>query len=210
LLGLDLDAIIENHLLYEAKLSYEEYSILDDNTIATLFRKADVESQSAEGPEDCKFGVNFSDYFLTNSVMEGSDAHDFSQPFNIKKQTNNFGHELDPSNFVTSDCLVSKIEWRYLDSSKISPTIGYLRLTKLNGEVIEIDFSEKSEVERGEAHQLQGCFLITNFVITATEIESLRLAGTENGRLFLKAMDHYSLWSLTADATSLLKRKFGR
>lgn len=153
--------------------------------------------------------MDFSDYFLTNSVQEGSDSHDFCQPFNIKKATNNFGHELDPSNYITDDCLLASVEWRYVDSKLINPTIGYLRLTKLNGEIIEIDFSRSTVVERGQLHQLDGIFVITNFVITTSEIESLRLAGTESGQSFLTAMNHYSLWELTADATAMLKKNVG-
>ena len=207
LLGLDQDAIIENYLLSEAMLAYEKYATLTDKDIGRAFRRADVESQG--GADDCAYGVNFCDYFLTNSVLEGSDAHDFCQPFNVKSATNSFGHELSPSNFITEDCLLKRLEWKYVDSKAISPTIDYLRLTKLSGEVVEIKCGRYSDVERGMLNQIDGVFVITNFIMTASEIESLRVVGTDNGKSFLTGIDHYSLWSLTNDAISLLKRKIG-
>ena len=206
LLGFDQDAIIENYLLEESKLHYEEYAIMTDKDVNNAFPKADVESQV---DADRAYGVNFCDYFLTNSVLEGSDAHDFSQPFVVKKADNNFGHELSPSNYITDDCLLKKVEWRYVDSKAISPTIGYLRLTKLSGEVVEIDLSENNEVERGTLHQLDGVYVITNFIMTASEIESLRIAGSDTGNSFMTGISQYSLWELTFDAKSLLRKKLG-
>jgi hypothetical protein len=209
LLGLDQNAIIENYLLNESKLDYEQYAALSDKDIDTAFRRADdVESQG--GTDDPAFGVNFCDYFLTNSVLEGSDAHDFCQPFNVVKANNIYGHELSPSNFITEDCLLKRVEWRYVDSKAMSPTIGYLRLIKLSGEVIEIDCTDYgTDVEKGTLHHLEGLFVITNFIITTSEIESLRLAGTDTAHSFRVGIEHYSLWELTSDAISLLKKKVG-
>ena len=206
LLGFDSAAIIENFLIQEAKLSYNEYLKLDKKDIIRMFDTGnDVETQSRIGK--CKYGVDFSDFFITNSVMEGSNAHDFVQTFNVKVQES--GPELDPSNYITEDCL-KRVEWRYTKSQDTIPTIGYLRLTKMNDEVVEIDVSGVSEVERGEVHYLEGAFIITNFVMTSLSIDSLRLAGSENGRKFLTAVEHYSLWVLTSDAKKLLKKAVGK
>lgn len=207
LLGFDSAAIIENFLIQEAKLSYNEYLKLDKKDVVRIFDTGnDIETQSRMGK--CKYGVDFSDFFITNSVMEGSDAHDFVQPFNVKVEES--GPELDPSNFITEDCLLKRVEWRYTNSQDTIPTIGYLRLTKMNNEVVEIDLSGVSEVERGEAHYLEGAFIITNFVMTSLSIDSLRLAGSENGRNFLTAVEHYSLWVLTSDAKKLLEKAVGK
>ena len=98
LLGFDSAAIIENFLIQEAKLSYNEYLKLDKKDIIRMFDTGnDVETQSRIGK--CKYGVDFSDFFITNSVMEGSNAHDFVQTFNVKVQES--GPELDPSNYIT-------------------------------------------------------------------------------------------------------------
>lgn len=210
LLGFDQTAIIENYLIGEAKIHYKKYMKMTDEDVEKIFGsvedKIDVETGEyvpSEGSKEA-FGVDFSDYFLTNSVMEGSDSHDFSQPFKIHYQEDG-SHELDPSNFITDHCLVKQVDFRYIDSRVTHPSIGYLRLHKMTGEVVEIDFSKQGvNVERGNVNTLRGAFIITNFVMTANEIESLRLVGSENNMSFLRGLEYYSLWKISPDARKLL------
>ena len=205
MLGFDQSAIIENFLISEAKLAYNKYTTITDKEVDMKFNVADIEKQHRSG--NCELGVDFGDFFITNSVLEGSDSHDFGQPFSIKVDA--VGHELDPSNYITEDCLLRTIEWRFMDSHETHPTVGYLRLTKMRGDVVEIDFRGVAKVERGRVNRVDGAFIITNFVMTSACIESLRLAGSENENCFLTALEHYSLWDLTPNARKLLKKAVG-
>jgi len=203
LLGYDQTAVIENFFIRESKLAYNKYLNIKETDIEKLFNTSDVEMQNRSG--NCAFGVDFSEFFITNSVAEGSDTHDFAQPFEV--MLNDGGHEIDPSNFITEDCLLKTVEWRYANEEATKPTVSYLRLTKMNGKMVEIDFNGASKVERASCHRLDGAFVITNFVMTSSSIDSLRVCGSENGQYFLTALEHYSLWEITSDAKHLLRRK---
>jgi len=83
----------------------------------------------------------------------------------------------------------------------------------LNNEVVEIDLSDVSDVECGEALCLEGAFIITNFFMTSLSIADsllLLVAGSENGRNFMTTVDHYSLWQLTTDTKKLLEEAVGK
>lgn len=106
LLGFEADAITENFIIYEAKLAYNRYLELTDDDVNQIFSggnaktnkknklntsitRTDIENQSLSSThtvEDQDFGIDFSDFFLTNSVKEGSDSHEFIQPFNVRWQ----------------------------------------------------------------------------------------------------------------------------
>ncbi len=200
LLGLDVGVIVENYLIRESKIDYNSYQGLDDNAVNSIFTgSGDVESQLPSR----KFskGVDFSDYFITNTVEE----HDATmyQPFSVKK-SNAFGHEIDPSDFISDDCILRSVEWKYTNKSLIKSTLCWLRLVKQNGDVIEIDYGGGSE--SGETYRVDGAFIITNFVTSSTYISNLRLCGSQDGKSLLKAFDYYTLWEVTPDARSMLLR----
>jgi len=196
LLGFDQDAIIENFLIQESKSEYNDYVQLTDDGVEKKFNRDDIEAG--------KRGVNFSTYFITNSVEEDPNEHDYVQPFIVKE--NDFAHEIDPSNFITQDCLLQRIEWRFIGGASVKPQIGYLKLTKMNGGEVIIDFSGVQKVEQGDLHHLHGAFFISNFVMSSSAVDSLRVCGSPSGKELLTALDRYSLWDITSDAASILKR----
>ena len=210
MLGFQVESIIESFVISEAKVAFDEYLKLTDEDIDKMFegklKYVDMEDGKSVKTTTTTTGIDFSDVFVTNSVSEGSDSHDFAQPFSIKAGEDGEGHELDPSNFITEDCLVKTIEWRYINTNAISPGVGYLRLTKLDGTMLEIDFSSISDVERGETCRLDGVYMITNFVTASQQIESLRIAGSERAECFIPALEHYSLWDISNPAKRLIKK----
>ena len=229
LLGFDQTAIIENYLIGEAKIAYDRYMKLSDDEVNKIFTsgksknvdkifnqmyengEVDIESMQYHNQRKVtathSFGIDCCDFFLTNSIMIGSDSHDFSQAFKVHYRKNG-SHELDPSNFITEDCLLKQIDFRYVDSSKTHPSIGFLRLTKMNDEVIEIDFSKQGiNFDRGDSlHTLRGAFIVTNFVMTSNDIESLQLFGSNNGKNLLHGLQYYSLWDTSFGARRLLQK----
>ena len=195
LLGYDENAVIENYLIKEAKIEYNEYLRLEtaDESIGKKFA-------NAHG-----LGVEFNDYFITNSTEQGRSPQDFAlyQPFIVKR--NKEGHEIDPSNYITEDCLLRRVEWKFTARNTTKPRVGYLKLVKLTGEVIEINFSSGGEdITLGDLHCLDdGVYMITTFIMSSS-ILSLRLCGSKNAMDFVTAMEYYSLWAVTARAKTLL------
>lgn len=197
LLGYDEKAIVENFLIKEANREYNRYTKMSDNDIKERFKGK-------------KLGVEFNDFFITNSVERGRSHQDFAlyQPFNVK--SNKVGHEIDPSNYITGDCLLSKIEWRYTHWGKddtTKPRIGYLKLYKLSGEVVEIEYKGKEKLElQDQLYSIpDGVYIMTSFVFSSS-ILKLRLCGSRTAEHFKTAMEYYSLWELTFKAENMLKQ----
>jgi len=202
LVGLNTEVIVGNFLIREAKIDYNAYVGLSDEDIHKMIGGGenddyDVEMQKASNASSR--GVDFNDFFITNSVDDHENT--MYKPFSVIKS--DYGHELDPSDFISHECLLQSVEWRYTDNSKIKPTLSYLRLVKMTGSVVEIDFSNG---ERGESFRIDGAFIITHFVTSSTYISTLRLCGSESPASLLKALDYYSLWELSSDARSMLKK----
>ena len=135
LLGYDENAVIENYLIKEAKIEYNEYLRLEtaDESIGKKFA-------NAHG-----LGVEFNDYFITNSTEQGRSPQDFAlyQLFIVvKKKNKEEGIEIDPSNDITEDCLLKSVEWQHVHFGKndeTSPRIGLLEVVKLiSGEKVKI------------------------------------------------------------------------
>ena len=93
------------------------------------------------------------------------------------------------------------------------PTISWLRLVKLNGEVIEKDYRSNinahnvnvNDNDGGRVHRLDGVFVITGIEMGCSDIHCLRVCGSQNAHDFLKAMTYYSLWEVRGDAQSTLR-----
>jgi len=201
LLGYDENAVIENYLIKEAKIEYNEYLRLEtaDGDIGKKFAN------------DHGLGVEFNDYFITNSTERGRSPQDFAlyQPFIVKKKNDQEGHEIDPSNYITEDCLLKSVEWRYTKfgaDDVTTPRIGWLKVVKLSGEEVEIhDTGDEKILLRKDCHYLpDGVYVITSFVMSSSVLK-LRLCGSKNAMDFLTAMDYYSLWETTSGAKKLLR-----
>jgi len=206
LLGFNEDEIITNYLVAEAVHQYEHltrgWSTLscDLNPAAGLKQHPDA-------------GVQFSDFYLTNMKEEGtvtSKCQSFT-PYEVHADKQNLGHRFSPSNFVTRNCLIKKITWRYTAyyPNSTLPRIGYLRIEMLyTGDVIEIEgkdsFNSNISLLCKEEYVLKGIFVITSFQMTSY-VNRLRLCGSYNADNFIKAFDYYSLWDITPVAMQILK-----
>mmetsp|Transcript_27337 Transcript_27337/g.41154 ORF Transcript_27337/g.41154 Transcript_27337/m.41154 type:complete len:628 (+) Transcript_27337:80-1963(+) len=197
LLGYDEEATIEDFLIAEAKSEYSQFVQLNENN--TDLNEVNYMFN------DRNIGLPFNDVFITNSIEQGASAQTGSlyQPHIIEK--NAYGHEIDPSNYVTPDCLLKSVEWRYttFDTKTTSPRVGYLKLTKLSGEVVEVKYEGPEALDVGEAYVLNGVFIITDIVMSSS-ILTLRLCGSDTAKNFVKAFNYYSLWEIDGDARRLL------
>merc|ERR1712238_530163 len=98
---------------------------------------------------------------------------------------------IDPSSFVTVDCLLKKIEWKYTTGypKTTKPRVGYLRLTKINGQTVEIVRKKDPFGIVGiseESHSYEGLIIVTTFQMSEDVIK-LRACGSHNPRDFLTA-----------------------
>lgn len=202
LLGYDENAIVENYLIREAKLEYNKYhKMKDDKLISDKVLKAGL-------------GIQFNDFFITNTIERGRSDQDFAlyQPFVVRKDK--YGEEMYPSKFITEDCLLKKIEWRYTHWEKgdtTKPRVGYMKIYKLNGESLEIKYDGKESIPiQDKLYSVpDGVYIITRIVLSSS-ISKLRLCGSNTAEDFQKAMEYYSLWELTFGAKKLLgKHKRG-
>jgi hypothetical protein len=198
LLGYDDEAIIENYLIAESKKDYNKLSSLGNEDIDKKFDDMD---------SNCAMGVNFNDYYITNEIEQGSSPKDGSLYLpHIVVKNEKYGHEVDPSNYVTRDCLLKEIEWAYTtyNNKTTHPRVGYLKLTKLDGEEVEITWKGVKYMEVGESKKRKGVFVITNFVMSSG-ILHLRFCGSSSAKHFLKAFEYYSLWEIDYHAKKLLR-----
>lgn len=196
ILGLRTEEIVKNFLVAESITRFDAIADLKDTDF------------SASELEKITCGVQFSDFYLTNTPEQGNSDGTPFQPFKVIADTNNMGHQIDPSSFVTVDCLLKRIEWKYTTGypRTTNPRIGYLHLTKINDEVVEIVRKDDPMGIVGiedHSHSLHGLFIITTFQMSE-DILKLRVCGSYNPPDFLKALNCYSLWDVNAEAKSAI------
>ena len=171
LLGLDENNIIENYIVSESLKQFDRLVSIKDEDIEKKLLSIGA-------------GVDFQDYYLTNIKESPSQPNvgAIFEPYQIRASAT--GHQIDPSNFVTEDCLIREIEWAYTNSQKYgnttSPRIAYLRIVKIcdgddSSESNEIVIKRKDTHDEGiitsdVKHVLRGCFVITTFQVSRSTL----------------------------------------
>ncbi len=213
LLGFDPNGVIETYLVRESKNLYNNLIRRDDDDLWSAFDsycasyvRSDIRLKSS------KMGMEFSDYYITNPNPGTETAYgSLANIYNPKESSlklysidynPTYGHEISPSNFISEDCLIQTVEWVYKDETN-ARSISWLKLVKMNGEIIEKKYSSKSKL--GELHRINGAFVITDIVMETSCISTFRLCGSEAAQNFKEAIYYYSLWDITAEAKYLLK-----
>jgi len=193
-LGLNCNKIVKNFLVAETMVHLDSIAKLEDDdfSVAELKRR------------NITSGVQFSDYYITNIPEQGITSGTPFQPYQVTVDNNDKGHQIDPSSFVTKDCLLKRIEWKYTTGypTTTTPRIGYLHLTKLDDTVVEIERKKDPAGVVGLApysHSIDGLFIITTFQMSE-DILKLRMCGSYNPSDFVKAFECYSLWNITSEA----------
>jgi hypothetical protein len=164
--------------------------------------------------------IDFSDYFLTNSKESGACYEDniVFQPFEVTKDDDVDGEtQLAIKNVVTIGCILKRIDWRYTTGfpNTTKPRIGYLRLVRWDGQVVEIkhrgiddrsgnEFTDSNE--NGREYSISGVLLITHFRM-ADSVLHLRVCGSKTPEDFLDAFQYYSLWNFKHEVKSMLLNK---
>jgi len=100
------------------------------------------------------------------------------------------------------------VEWSYTSTdNSTKPSVSWLRLVKLNGDVIELDYRGNSikAADPEFLRRLDGVFVITSIELSRSAITTLRMCGSGSASDFLTAFGYYSLWELTESAKSPLK-----
>jgi len=194
ILGLRIEEIVQNFLVAESITTFDDIAKLGDEEF-TLHEKA---------KRNITTGVQFSDFYITNLPEQGATDDTPFQPYQVTIDDNDMGDQIDPSSFVTLDCLLKRIEWRYTTGypRTTKPRIGYLHLTKINDEVVEVERKSDPLGLVGistESHVLEGMFIITTFQMSE-DIIKLRVCGSYNPRDFLEAFECYSLWDINTRA----------
>jgi len=199
LLGFNEKAIVKNFLIHEAM---REFDALHDD---------DTSNDSILGNVfDEGMGVQFVDYFLTNVPEQGSCTADgiIFQPFGVSKGQGNSGDQIDPSCYITKNCLIKKLTWQYtLYGNSTKPRIGYLKIEMLGeDETIEVKrpADEAELISLGEPNELEGVFVITTFQMS-DDILRLRVCGSKKAVDFEKAFEYYTLWPLSSRAKKTLR-----
>jgi len=198
LLGLNGEEIIKNYLTYQSLKEFDKICQTDDSKITTSYLKSINSS----------IGVEFGDYYLTNIDESPSYPEDgiIFTPYQVRPGHDGLGHQVEASNFITHHCLIRKLIWSYttLYPNSTKPRIGYLKIEKLDGEVIEIFRKGDSNVKVSDVkHSLNGVFIITSFQMS-DDIIRLRVCGSDTSKNFLRAMEYYSLWGLNSSARKAL------
>jgi len=194
ILGLQIEEIVQNFLVAESITTFDDIAKLGNEEF-TLHEKA---------KRNITTGVQFSDFYITNMPEQGATDDTPFQPYQVTIDHNDMGDQIDPSSFVTIDCLLKRIEWRYTTGypRTTKPRIGYLHLTKINDEVVEVERKSDPLGLVGistESHVLEGMFIITTFQMSE-DIIKLRVCGSYNPRDFLEAFECYSLWDINTSA----------
>ena len=198
LLGFSESAIVKNYLIAEA---IKEFDALHDN---------DVSNDSILGnAKEEGMGVQFGDYFLTNWPEQSSDPEDgiIFQPFQVRKgKDERSGDHIDPSSYITEDCLIKKLTWRYtVYDNTSSPRIGYLKIEMLGTNyVMEVKRPEEERVKLGKEHTLEGVLVITTFQMS-NDVLRLRVCGSKTASDFAKAFEYYNFWPCSKAARKRLK-----
>ena len=229
LLGYDEKAIIENFLSMEAKNEYHHVDlskakeIVEKKKLGMEFDNYFLTNEKERGRDARKFHLYTP--FIVKTVRYAAADNDL-RPFlrgsqvtsSLRESNNSYEEcrsaEIDPSNHITMDCLITKIEWKYTafgDNNTTKPRIGWLRLTKLHAKtkeekVVTIDCRKFDKIDLcEETYDLpQGIYIITSFAMSST-IVKLTLCGSGTANDFIKAIDYYSLFEMTSGARKLLK-----
>jgi len=194
ILGLRTEEIVKNFLVAESVMTFDKIAKLEDAD----FSCAEMKNQNITT------GVQFNDFYITNMTEQGiTDGTPF-QPYQVTVDTNQMGHQIDPSSFVTKDCLLKRIEWKYTTGypHTTTPRIGYLHLTKIDNSEVEIERKKDPHGLVGIAdysHSIDGLFIITTFQMSE-DVLKLRVCGSYNPPDFLKAFNCYSLWDVSSEA----------
>ena len=114
------------------------------------------------------------------------------------------GDRIEPSCYVTEDCLVKKLTWNYTKwNNTTEPRIGYMKIEMLNGQVVELTRPKEESIKLGEPETLEGVFIITTFQMS-NDVLRLRACGSKTAQDFKQAFDYYTLWPLSKKATKKL------
>jgi hypothetical protein len=206
LLGFDESAMIENFIIAESLKTFDKIVAMPEEKLTRQYLRTVNKA----------IGVEFSDYFLTNIREQSSlpSVGQTYQPYQVKKGSDSFGHQIYPSNFVTPDCLVRKLVWSYtlfnVHGSK--PRIGRLRIETIKGEIIEIQrkgYEGDTIINSDANHTLEGAFIITSFHM-CNDIIRLRVCGSKKAADFTAAFEYYNLWAITPSAKQLLEKEASR
>ncbi len=207
LLGLNENSIIKNYLSYNCLKQFDKVFAMTDSRI-----KRELYLKRNEA-----IGVPFCDYYLTHIREQAScpKVGIIFTPYQIRSGHLRTGHQIDPSNFVTEHCLIQGLEWRYTIGGKYvnssRPRIGYLKIKLLGGRRDTVVIKRRSLINDNMrvsdvTHKLTGVFIITSFQMS-NDIIRLRICGSPNANAFLNAFEYYSLWELSENARTVLKRE---
>eukprot|EP00978_Attheya_sp_CCMP212_P015569 scaffold40110_cov53-Attheya_sp.AAC.4 len=207
LLGMDASSIVQDYLVDKALREYDSVRKLSNEEIQER-----VEHKIPK--------IDFSDYFLTNSKESGAcyENNIVFQPFEVTEDDTVDGEtQLAIKNVVTIGCILKSIDWRYTTGfpNTTKPRIGYLRLVRWDGQVVEIkhrgiddrsgnEFTDSNE--KGRAYSISGVLLITHFRM-ADSVLHLRVCGSKTPKDFLDAFQYYSLWNFKHEVKSMLLNK---
>jgi len=223
LLGFPEEQIIQNYIIYEAMVEYDEVSKMCNEDVSKTITMRAFTNERNSIPLNANVGVQFSDIYITNLIEEGSDPNDGLSytPYQIRVG-NHKGYktqQIDPSNFVTENCLLRKITWSYTsyNPKNTKPRVGYLRLEKLDGSFIEIPRSDNLVLQKERTklnilekkHTLNGIYVITTFQMSSFVIK-LRVCGSRDAESFVKAFEYYSLWDISSSAMNALTSEIKR
>ena len=202
LLGIKEEAIIHNYLISESIKQYDSATM----NITRVGASSEIDVLKLNS----FIGVQFSDFYITNIPEQGSEPYygELYQPYQIQVASDGISCQIDPSSYVTAHCLIKKMVWSYttLHPMSTKPRVGYLKLEKMNGEVIEIKQKGADNESAGISdvrHALTGAFIITTFQMSNAIIK-LRVCGSYKATDFLNAFEYYSLWNVSDEAKALL------
>ena len=201
LLGLKDDVIVHNHLVSEAVMQY--------GAVMRQLTTTKIPMQVKDS-----IGVQFNDFYITNIPEQGSNPRhgELFQPYQVRPAVDGDDYQIVPSLYVTEHCLIRRMEWSYTTYLPMTtkPRVGYLKLEKMNGEIVEIEQKGADNETSGVNHKRYslegGAFIITTFQMSNTIIK-LRVCGSYVAEDFLKAFEYYSLWDISPGARSLIRKK---
>lgn len=206
-LGFRPESIVKNFLIHEAMEEFDRLHVGDITERKRLKMKF-YKDAIALG-----MGIQFADHLITNGTEQGSSHTDgvLFQPFQVRKgKTKDNGDQIDPSSFITENCLIKKITWKFTvykpNPNTSQPRVGYLKIEMLNGQTVEVKrtFEEGNVGLCSEEYSLKGVYMITMFQIS-TDILRLRVCGSRTAGDFEAAMNYYALWPMSSNAEKLLK-----
>mmetsp|Transcript_34272 Transcript_34272/g.114403 ORF Transcript_34272/g.114403 Transcript_34272/m.114403 type:complete len:531 (+) Transcript_34272:35-1627(+) len=194
LAGIDVQSVIQNFLVAVAIKELEE-TVLDNSASAPP-------ATDAERPK-------LYDHALTGtSPLSGSCT-----PYLVRTTLDSAEPAVFQSSIATPECLFSRIEFDISEfivhrggEAKQQPfRIKWMRLTRLSGEVVEFKHLGIDHMQKIARHELTGCILMTEFLISAGIIR-LRVLRADTPAEFLSAMEQYALFDVNSAACTVLKK----